>query len=72
MARYVFDLSVTTAELQALYRGEISTVRAEDRQGRWVQFGAAVLRRFVSHGGVHGTFAVDVDANNRITNIERL
>jgi hypothetical protein len=72
MARYVFDLSFTATQLQALYRGEINTIRAQDREGRWVQFGVAVLRRFVSYGGVHGTFAVDVDASNRITRIERV
>ena len=72
MARYIFDLNVSAADVKALYRGDINTVRAEDREGRWVQFGAAVLRRFVSHGGVHGTFAVYVDDNNKITRIERI
>lgn len=34
MARYVFDLNVTSAQLKALYCGEFNTIRAEDRQGR--------------------------------------
>ena len=72
MARFIFDLDVSAAQVKALYRGEINTVRAQDREGRWVQFGAAVLRRFVSHGGVHGTFAVHVDERNKITRVERL
>lgn len=72
MVRFVFDLNVTAAQLKALYRGEINATRAEDWQGRWVQSGAAVLRRFVSHGGVQGTFADHVDASNRITSLKRL
>ena len=72
MPRFILDLDISAEAVKALYRGEINTVRAQDRQGRWIQFSAAVLRRFVSHGGVHGTYAVTVDADHRITDIQRV
>lgn len=54
------------------YAGEASVVLVRARDGRTVQFPANLLRRFVDHAGVHGSFVLRCDADNRLLSIERL
>jgi len=70
--RYVVDLRLTTAQIQAFYAGNVSQVSARDRRGVRIAFPIVSLRRFVDQGGISGTFAIDVDRHNRLQKIERL
>ena len=72
MQRFVFDLNIDGDRLKAWYRGDVKTVLARDRAGRWVRFPAQALREFVDHTGVSGTFEVTVDATNRLQGVARL
>lgn len=72
MRRYVVDLAIPTAELLRYYRGTAGAVAAWDQYGRRVRFPASALRPYVTPGGVHGRFALTVDAANRLTAIDPL
>ena len=72
MTRYVIDLQIPKDELLRYYRGAARGVNARARSGQRVQFPAQVLRPFVGHDGVCGTFVLRVDGANRLTGIQRL
>jgi hypothetical protein len=69
--QFTLTLSISSAEYERLYRGQASTVLARDTQGRTLQFPAVSLRPFLGHNGVHGTFVIRVDGNNRLLAIQR-
>ena len=70
--RYVIDLQIPKAELMRFYQGSARGVIARARSGQRVQFPARVLRPFVAHDGVSGSFVLQVDGGNRLTGIARL
>lgn len=70
--RYLVDLHIPSAELLRYYRGSASSVSAVDRRGRRLQFPARALRPFVTRDGIRGTFALEVDAGNRLQRVERI
>ena len=72
MHRYVVDLYIPAAELLRYYRGTARGVVVRARSGERVRFPADVLRGYVGHDGVQGTFSLSVDAGNRLRRIERL
>jgi len=47
-------------------------VAAETIDGKTVHFPANILRPFVTHDGVQGTFAIYFDDNNKFKDIKRL
>ncbi len=71
MRRYLVDLSIPAAELLRYYRGSASAVIAHDRYGRLLKFPATALRPFVTAGGVHGRFELEVDDANRLQRLTR-
>jgi lipocalin len=68
----IFDLSISSDEYLKVYRGEAKFVFATSRDGLKVQFPAGILRRFVTKSGVHGSFAVLIDDDNRFQGIRLL
>lgn len=72
MARLVVDLHIPADEYVRWYRGGPRVVSAVARDGRRVQFPAASLQPFVTHDGVHGTFAIHFDDNHKLQRVERL
>ena len=69
---FTLTLSISSAEYERLYRGQAQTVVAHDTQGRTLQFPAGSLRPFLTHSGIQGTFAIRIDANNRLQDIRRV
>jgi hypothetical protein len=69
--QFTLTLSISRADYERLYRGQVRTVVARDQHGRTLQFPALSLRPFLSHNGVHGTFIISVDGNNRLLDIWR-
>lgn len=65
------SLHISALEFQRLYRGEASTVQAQDSQGRHIQFPASALRKFVTREGIHGAFVLRIDKGNRLIDICR-
>lgn len=72
MAYLVVDLHISADEYQRWYKGGAKVVSAVARDGRRVQFPAASLQPFIEHSGVHGTFAVHFDSQNKLQKVERL
>lgn len=72
MAYMIVDLHISADEFQRWYQGGPRVVSAVARDGRRVQFPASSLQPFVQHSGVHGTFAIYFDQNNRLQRVERL
>lgn len=72
MQRFVFDLTITADEWLAYYRGAARHVVAAARDGRRVKFAAKHLQRFVTRGGVRGTFEMVVDDAHDLVRFERI
>jgi hypothetical protein len=68
---FTVTLSISRADYERLYRGQARTVLARDSQGKTLQFPALSLRPFLSHDGIHGTFVISVNDNNRLLDIRR-
>lgn len=67
-----FSISITRDEYLKWYQGAASTVLATSATGQKVRFPANVLRPFVTHDGVSGTFAIYFDDNNKFSEIRRI
>ena len=64
------DIELDADVVAAIYRGSARFVQARARDGRQIRFPALALRRFVTHAGVRGTFAITIDAQ-RLHGVER-
>lgn len=69
--RYVVDILLTVAQLEAFYAGNVTQVSAIDRHGRRLQFPLSSLRPYVTHAGVRGAFELAVDRSNRLLALRR-
>jgi hypothetical protein len=72
MSRYEFILRISADEYLDYYRGRARYVVAQCNTGQNVQFPAGLLQRFVTTEGIHGSFALTCDENNRNPRLERL
>lgn len=72
MKNIIVSLSISAEEYQRLYEGSAKTVFAHSIDGRSIRFPAGILRPFVLHTGVRGTFQINFDDDNRFHSIERL
>lgn len=72
MKSIIVNLSISTDEFQRLYEGNAKTVFAHSIDGRSIRFPAGILRPFVLHNGIRGTFQIDFDEENRFQSILRL
>lgn len=66
------QLNIPPDEFQLLYEGVAKTVNARSLDGRVVRFPANILRPFVTHSGISGTFAIHFSDENRFQNIEKI
>ena len=69
---FVVDLAISADEFVRLYQGAARAVVARARNGQTVQFPANSLTRFVLHDGVHGSFRLEIDADNKLQSIDRI
>lgn len=67
-----FRLDLSNAQYMAYYQGLASSIQTLSLDGRRVRFPASILRPHVRHDGVHGLFALRVDADNRVVDLRRL
>lgn len=72
MKSIIVNLTISTEELQRLYEGSAKTVFARSIDGRSIRFPAGILRPFVLHNGIRGTFQIDFDEDNRFHSLHRL
>ncbi len=64
-------LSISAQEYARFYRGQARNVICTAKDGRTVQFPAAVLRQFLTHDGIYGDFSISFTSENRFKNIIR-
>lgn len=72
MKSITVSLTISAEEFQRLYHGSVKTVFAQSLDGRSIRFPAAILRPFVLHTGIRGTFQINFDEDNRFQSIQRL
>ena len=70
--KLVMDLHISADEFVRLYSGAANVVFARTCGGQTVKFPANSLRPFVLHDGVHGAFALLIDDDNKLLEIERI
>lgn len=72
MKSIIVNIAISADEFQRLYEGNVKTVFAHSIDGRSIRFPAGILRPFVLHTGVRGTFEIEFDEENRFKAIKRL
>lgn len=68
----IVDLHIAADEWLRLYRGEAHQVSARSRDGRTVWFPANILRPFVTHEGVRGSFLIEFSEAGKFQRVCRL
>ena len=69
-ARITLDIS--DDEYILYYQGAVKWVIALTHAGSTIRFPASVLKRFVSHTGIHGVFEISYDKNHKFQDIKRI
>ena len=72
MSHLIVPLHISHDDYLSWYNGSVNMVVAETVDGKRVQFPANILRPFVTHDGVKGTFAIYFDEKNKFKDIKRL
>ena len=67
-----FHLNIPADRLHAYYSGQARDVLVRSFDGKRIRFPASVLREFVDHDGVSGTFQITCDARNRFRSIRKI
>jgi hypothetical protein len=67
-----FGLSISPEAYLRYYQGAVRDVIARGHDGRTVRFPAGLLRRFLTHDGVHGEFRIRFDVNHKLVSLDRI
>ena len=68
----IVDLHISAEEFLRHYQGAARQVSCRSRDGRRIRFPTNILQRFVRHDGIHGTFQIDIDENNKLLNVHQI
>ncbi|KZY29831.1 MULTISPECIES: DUF2835 domain-containing protein [unclassified Oleiphilus] len=72
MQEIIVDLSIDKEEWLRIYRGEANIVYAISRDGRSIQFPAAILSKYVTHHGIEGSFVISINDAGKFQSIIKL
>ena len=72
MQSVTVSLAISTQEYERFYRGQARSVICTSKDGRTIQFPAAVLRDFLTHDGIYGEFKISFSSDNKFKSIHRL
>ena len=72
MKQFEFHLDLSPDRYLAYYQGLVRDVVVRCRDGQTVQFPAALLKAFVSPSGIHGSFRLVCDDQNKGARLERV
>jgi len=72
MQRICFRVDLPAERFRRYYQGAAQTVQVEARDGRRIQLPAINLRPFLSPEGVHGSFELILDNNNKLLKISKI
>ncbi len=71
MNRVVIDIRITNEEYLKQYRSPNIMVSTLSRDGRSIQFPANILKPFVLHDGINGSFCIFFDSAGKFQSITR-
>ena len=63
-------LAISAEEYLAYYQGSAQVVVALSDDNRIIRFPASAIRKFVSHEGIHGSFEISFDENNKLIAVQ--
>lgn len=66
------NLAISAEDYRRYYSGQAQTVRVTSVDGQVVQFPANSLRPFLSHSGIYGRYALELNDAHRLVSIKRL
>lgn len=71
MNKVVIDIRITSDEYLKQYQQAGCMVSARSRDGRSIKFPANILRSFLTHSGISGSFCISFDAAGKFKSVER-
>lgn len=72
MSSIIIDLELSREQCESWYAGDARFVQVLSRDGRSVRFPFHVLRPFLDHQGVRGSFLIRIDDRQALQSIKRL
>lgn len=72
MTEFEFDLHLSAEEYLKYYEGLAKAIQVRSFCGKTIQFPADKMREFVSSEGVHGSFVMQLDANNKFLSVKKI
>ena len=72
MQEIVVHLRISAEEYLKLYQGRARVVRTLALDGRSVHFPADILKPFITHQGVYGSFGISFDEQGIFQSIRKL
>ena len=72
MTEYEFDLHFSAEEYLQYYQGVAKAIQVSSRCGKIIQFPADKMREFVLKDGIHGTFTMQLDNENKFLSIKKI
>ncbi|MFK8022236.1 MAG: DUF2835 domain-containing protein [Pseudomonadales bacterium] len=72
MQTLLIKLSIERSEVLRYYSGRAQNILASTPDGRRVQFPARFVRPFVNQSGLHGSFKLNIDQDNKLLSIDKL
>lgn len=65
-----FQLAISTVEYLAYYQGRIKDIQVRTSDNRTIRFPAGAIQKFLTHDGIFGTFEIQYDEENKLTEIK--
>lgn len=72
MKELQFQINISAAQYLKYYQGTAQSVLVKDDSGTTLRFPASLLKKFVTHDGIHGRFVMQIDNNNKCIAIQRV
>ena len=72
MQSLIIDLKISAEEYVKQYQFPGAVVVTQSRDFRRVQFPANILQKFITHGGLAGSFLIQFDNAGKFKGIERV
>lgn len=72
MKTFTFSIRISKDQYLSYYSGAVKDVVTRATNGQTIRFPARHLQPFVTHDGIEGVFAMEIDDNNRFQSIKRI
>lgn len=72
MTEFEFNLNLSAEEYLQYYEGVAKAIQVRSFCGNLIQFPADKMREFVLKEGIHGTFVMRLDANNKFLSVKKI